>query len=320
MFKYDTSFDTDETYSMRQSSTYNQTYFTANIFRDDQSLNANFYLNEMSELPENVLIYDYFGSGEMYYSPNGISSPIVSVSKSSLDYMYKWLTATASNASEYADSVIFLDKDYSEILATIIPLEISSCWVKPAYGFQNYLLLHYMPNLFNYELNDNSVNSSPPICSHVTYVSPSKEYISDHYQFANMIDGYPSCSHPSFADKHMPCHFFENFSLCPMHESKSEIITQVSVNHANTDNSTVFSVRKVHLSNMEYSYSVFNNTENQTVFNVIVPPETSELEASSHVTQLLEELLDSYKEDTIQILPDSLQPESKQPFIASALS
>ena len=320
MFKYDTSFDTDETYSIRFSSSYNQSYFTAEIEKDDQSFSANFYLNPFEDfLSPNVLIYDYFGSGEMFFNPNFIDTPIVSVSKQTIQNVYTMATTTSSRAEEYAGSVIFKDKDYSQILETIDPLKVPSCWIPPSKHFQNYTLLVSMSQLFNHESSPEQV-TSPPVCSHVTYVSPSKEYISDHYQFANMIDGYPSCSHPSFADKHMPCHFFENFSLCPMHESKSEIITQVSVNHANTDNSTVFSVRKVHLSNMEYSYSVFNNTENQTVFNVTVPPETPELEVSSHVTQLLEELLDSYKEDTIQVLPDSLHPESKQPFIASALS
>lgn len=319
MFIYDTSFDTDETYSLRISETYNQTYFSATLDRAGQALNANFYLNHMPELPSGILLYDYFGSGEMFYSSSGIDSSIVSVSKKVLQNIYTMVTETASKAEEYSSSVIFKNLDYSEILNTISSLKIHSCWVKPAYGFENHLLLVSMQDLFNNESSPEKI-SHPALCSHVTLVSSERNYVSENYEFANIINSYPSCSHPNLSGKHVPCYFVNNLTTCPLYEQKSETVTKVSINHTNTDNSTVFSVRKLHLTNMEYSYSIFNNSENQNVFNINVPSDVPQEEVDSHLSSLLEELLYSYKGDTVEHLSLDDKCKDSHPFIASVLN
>lgn len=326
MFKYDYVLDDPENISFSFSHAYMQSFFSAQVNNSNNNkINLIFYLNVLKELPDNVLIYDYLGSGEMYHNVKDSDITYISVSKPILSELYLMACNTYSLASTHANLPLYKDFSISEFSSKMQEIDLPFVW----YNYTNFdhpVILILINSIFNSENNSNQNqstsynNTSPLVCSYLTYSSGDVNHISDSYHFANVINDYPSCSHESFKGKHIVCKYFGNFQNCSLHEDKSEILTQVSINHKNTNNSTVFSSRKFYHLDSTHSYAVYNDTKNFNVFNFNIPEDIEQEELNNYLSSILNHVTDNYKEDEFEnITSNYLNSFPNKSFIASVL-
>lgn len=327
MFKYDYVLENSEDFCFSFSSSYNQSFFSAVINNNTgKQTSLNFYLNTFTELPDNVLIYDYLGSGEMYHNANDSDTVYISVSKSVLNDLYNMACDTHSLSSVHADLPMLKNFSVSKIASRMQEIELNFTWAN-CNGFDHPVLLILIDSIFNSEKNSDQNSSSsasnafPLVCSYLTFSTNRVNHISNSYEFANIINNYPSCSHQNFQGKFVPCKYFGDFQNCSLHQPKFDTVTRVSVNHKNTDTSTVFSVRKFYHLDSRHSYAIYNDTKMSNVFTLNIPEEIEEEKVNNYLSDLLNKVINTYEEDeSHDITSDNLDFSLSQPFIASVLN
>jgi len=305
---------------LHYSESFSQPYFIASVDKSNDSLKANYFINPDESIPLGYVLYDYYGDGELYLNPTYI-------------YGGYEVFAKPNNMTDISHQIRSISYDQVKSLGTST-FEISKIALNIAdihYAYTHHPILAkgdgiYVVIEFDYIFDINAENivesniissHSPAVCSYFTHDGDALQIISKDYKFANTIKNAYLCSHPNRSSAYSPCSFSSCFTDCSVYTPAKTQVAKVSVNHKNTNNSTIVSINKLLLSNNNISYDLYNESNNQSILQVSVPENTPQEDVDNKISDLLSEITSIYQDEEVVEVPLSENKEENESFIAT---
>lgn len=255
-----------------------QKKFTFNFTYSGNESSYNIYINNTDQISDDFFIWDYFGSGELYcnFSKYNLVSWNPNFVKLFTQYFLSSKLAppdkSGLNPYSFAISVLFNGR---YVWALSIDL------------------------FFNYE----KVRKESSLCSYLTFQDSNVSVVSKHYQFGNIIDSTPSCSHSTLSSptKHAVCSFFPGNSTCPLYTPTSQSIASSSISLDNTSQEILFTLNYSLSDSFSHLFEINNATENAIVNTLKYPSDMSYEELKSEALDIFSSYIDSYKDSNCTI-------------------
>jgi hypothetical protein len=237
-----------------------QKKFTFNFTFSGSESSYNIYINHTDQISDDFFIWDYFGSGELYCNFSNYN-------------LVSWKNNFVKLFTGYflTNKLTVPDKSglnpYS--FAISVPFNGRYVWALSIDLF------------FDYE----KVKKDSSLCSYLTFQDANVSIVSKHYQFGNVIDNFPSCSHPNLSSstKHSSCPFFSATSNCSLYASSSKTISSSSVSLDNTSEEIIFTLNYSLSDSFSHLFEIKNSTQNAVVntlrYSSDIPYEQLETEA-----------------------------------------
>lgn len=339
----------DSSLGFKYSTSNNSHYFEITFLNEEQDTNYfyRFFINETPDIPQNLFLYDYFGSGEIFF-PNLQDSDryyFSSNSKFANYYLSEFMSKGKTISYEdCVDNISFTLKEYSQTCEIVSSVLHEASLFAPTVVMHNdmpmfaFSIQHYInsanKNDFTVSNTSDSKTTSvsldnipPPLCKHYTYTSKANSVSikSSNYRFANTIDEYQICSAPSLnkdSDKILGCSFVQSNAthLCPAFESLTEVLDSKTVNKFNTNESIVFNLEQRQNVDGTSTLVIYNVTENN-IINYLHCVDSFKLkEYVKEMTLLFDITIASYNEDSVTETVSTEQKDSSNNFIENLLS
>lgn len=117
-------------------------------------------------------------------------------------------------------------------------------------------------------------------CKYNTFVTSSFKLLSEHYHYANVVEGISVCSHPTVANKPSssvaPCLYMHNQMECSMYASNAEVLATASAPMLNTSRVDQFSLIYTPMINFfenqfAHAFIIQNMNDNSIVSQMLLP-------------------------------------------------
>lgn len=248
--------------------------FTAN----GETSSYNIYINHSNDIPDQYFVWDYYGSGELYCNFRKNNLMLWKDSFPKLFTSYFLNSKLSQPHSSGLDPYTF---------ALSIPFH------------DRYVWSFVIDTFFTYE----KLIKESPVCTYFTLSTSEVTVVSDHYQFANLVDSTPCCSHPtvSSSTKHSHCQFYPGNSTCPLYSSSSRIVSSRLVDLENTSNQILFNLTYSMSDSFSHIFEITNQTADCIVNVMKYPSSLSYDEVLSESIQIFDSYVSSYANSNCQI-------------------
>lgn len=117
-------------------------------------------------------------------------------------------------------------------------------------------------------------------CKYNTFVTPSFKLLSEHYHYANVVEGISVCSHPAVINKPSssvtPCLQMHDQMSCSMYDNNVEILATANAPVSNTSRVDQFSLSYTPLINFfenqfAHAFIIQNMNDNSVVSQMLLP-------------------------------------------------
>lgn len=290
-------------------------------------LNIRYFLNYDPNLPEGSFVYDYFGSGELYFNPHKGTSIVAASSN--------WKNFVKDNFWQAENQSVFRimpDRegikyfhDYDGIVTSYyLPQSESYAW-----QFRDIQTFFYIADSVPVvQIPDpNTPKKFIPICKNYSYHDNDIAISSPKYKFANHIPGVPTCSHyhdnEDTSNAKFCAYQTDNQRSCLMYVPLINKLQTIEVATNNTNNKISIAVEHFESRTGYNVFTIKNETENTVINQIAVPVDVSYDDAVAEVNVILEEYVACYNDHTKQVKDhednssDSIK--EKNPFIQSLL-
>lgn len=290
------------------------------------------YMNFTTDVSEGTVVYDYFNTAELFLnpSPNQVIDSLKAHAFQSLQNKHFFSSESGLKIlPTYAGH-----SPYPFVTSVVSPTNPSSyAW---SFHLDTLFRLHmnsdhpYYVNKENSFTQNESIEQSYPACSFYTIKKKDFQITSSHFNFANTIENYHTCSHSKMSDNSClsPCQFATDPShaqpQCAFYSPNSVTLLSSKIDISNTDSNLSISLNYSTALNGNYIFTTINDTTSQVLSKLEYPfsSETSYDKFIPEVTEIYNEFLSCY--DSTQ-LSDSIKDEpqdapiQKNSFIKSLL-
>jgi hypothetical protein len=314
---------------MLYSTTYKQPYFCALTPSGEE---ISIYMNFTSNVSEGNVVYDYFNTSELFLnvSPNQVIDSIKSNVFQSLQN--KHFFSSDSKLKTMPTDVGY--SPYNFVTSVLSPTNPNFyAWSFP---IETLFRSHsdpdhpYYKNKMDTPDTNTSIEKSYPACSFYSIKKNDLEITSSHFNFANTIENYHTCSHSKMSNNSClsQCHFAAEPSSaqphCLFYSPNSLAILSSEIDIPNTDSNFSISVNYSTALNGNYIFTIINNNTSEILSKLEYPfnPESSYDKFIPEVTEIYNEFLSCY--DSIQLIDSTKEqqtdiPVPKNSFIQSLL-
>lgn len=276
-------------------------------------LEITLFINHYSEVPFGFFDIDFFGSGELYC--DFLSTNLISL-KSTMTTLYgSYLFNESSDLSSLPPSVGYTSKSLS--FAVSVPSTLDSSLLSWRFPLETF-----------FEFS--SVEKQHSICSYYTYSSSNTPvHISSRYKFANVIEGYPTCSHPSTDSNPNPvnCPFSSSsFPSCSFYTPTKKTLLSTTLTPSNSSQSLTFELNYSITTDSSHVFSIENKTLGQQLNTLTFPSSVvfSYEECESEAIKIYNEYLETYSTSSYlfsdnEISSDQQTEEIKKPSYINSI-
>ena len=291
------------------------------------------YMNFTTNVYEGTVVYDYFNTAEFFLNPS----------------LNQVIDSLKSNTFQTLQNKHFFESDselkilptyagyspYVFVTSVVSPTDPSSyAW---SFSLDTLFMSHinsdhpyYLHQNGNSFIENISIQESYSACSFYTVKKKDFQITSSHFNFANTIEDYHTCSHSKMSNDSClsPCHFATGPShtqlQCTFYSPNSLTLLSSKVDIPNTNSNFSISISYSTALNGNYIFTIINDTTSEVLSKLEYPfaLETSYETFIPEVTQIYNEFLSCYDftqlSDSIEDQPKDL-PVQKNSFIQSLL-
>lgn len=272
-------------------------------------LDLNLFINHDPSLPANIIVIDYFNSGELFCNLSYIN----------IDHALPTLNKLYAN---YLNAYDFVQYDLpvgyaSTKLSYAVTCQSPTSPTSIAWSFP-------LDKFFSYT----HTPKDHPICQYYTHQSSDGSVpvvISPHYKYANIVHDVHSCSHHAF-DSFASCPHMNSFSSCSFYSPlKTELLSN-TLSSSHSSSAIQFSLTYSLTNSAKHMFTVTNTTINEDVNVLLYPSSHSYDECFEEATKIYNQYIEPYlstdhiiSENEKSNISDPIKDLQKESYINSLL-
>jgi hypothetical protein len=271
---------------------HDQPYFSVAPIPGKEDHFINFYINNDSSVLPGFLVFDYFGSGELYYNFDHPDSLGISGVSPVFNTLYAIHIALPQVSPENAVDISLINAATEGVyLVSNNPVSFNPAFYFPA---------KQVFNTFSPESSTVNTNKFSVLCNNYS----SSSLVSENYIFANTPENFSCCTKYTTKERVINCPFsFERQSSCSDYSPKRKLISSFNVSEYNSTSNKVFSLYESYLSNdsTQRLFQIVDDTNSNICLSFNCSSETPDEEVRQKVEEIFNEFLSTYENSDFSV-------------------
>lgn len=289
----------DVCFPIKYAEQYQQNYFVIPTFAD--SSEYSFYINNNDNylIPSDKFVWDFFGSGELYFSlPLGME--IASVKNTFVTFYHSfvfdqsYLKRLPTQIGQSFDINTIVPEFLSDSIVTSVYSPTSSDSFAWSFSIDSFFTLKKSLNI--------PIKATPdPVCKYFSIKNTNLDILSKEYVFANRLDNFSTCSAPVLSDSGQlsSCpNFILNIkqSTCAVYDYDYIVVKSTSITPNNSTRPFSITLRYSNSYDSSHIFKIINDLDNTEVSSYSYSSDLSYEDIVPEAISIYEDYIDCYQD------------------------